>query len=220
MQNKFGASYFLKIGLTLLVITALVAGMLAAVNMITKDKIDENNLSEQNAAIKSVYGEGDIETEEISGDFSENVGKALSVKQNGESAGYCFEVNTSGYGGNIKMMVGINSDGSVRGIGIVEMSETAGLGSRVSDETYLSQYGGKSTTLTVSDIDVITGSTVSSKAIMNGVNAALDAFASTEGSDTATEGADGATESTDASTESTDASTESTDASTEGSDEE
>lgn len=192
MQNKFGASYFLKIGLTLLVITALIAGMLAAVNMITKDKIGENQLSEQNAAIQSVYGEGEISTEEVSGDFPENIGKVLSVTQNGESAGYCFEVNTAGYGGNIKMMVGINADGTVRGIGIVEMSETAGLGSRINDGEYLSQYGGKSGSLTLSDVDVITGSTVSSKAVMNGVNDALSAFAEMsaepEGTDAETEG--------------------------------
>ncbi len=201
MQNKSSASYFLKIGLTLLVITALIAGMLAAVNMITKDKIGENQLSEQNAAIESVYGGGDISTEEVSGEFPENIGKVLAVTQNGESAGYCFEVNTAGYGGNIKMMVGINADGTVRGIGIVEMSETAGLGSRISDGEYLSQYGGKSGTLTVSDIDVITGSTVSSKAVMNGVNDALavfaEKFAGAEGTDTQAEGTDAETEGTD-----------------------
>lgn len=200
MQNKLGASYFLKIGLTLLVITALIAGVLAAVNMITKDKIGENQLSEQNAAIQSVYGGGDISTEEVSGDFPENIGKVLSVTQNGESVGYCFEVNTAGYGGNIKMMVGINADGTVRGIGIVEMSETAGLGSRISEGEYLSQYGGKSGALTLSDVDVITGSTVSSKAVMNGVNDALAAFAEmsaeTEGTTAETEGTTAETEGT------------------------
>lgn len=177
MQNKMGASYFVKIGLTLLVITALVAGMLAAVNIITKDKIAENQLTEQNAAIGSIYGEGDISTDEITGDFSANVGKVLGVTLNGESVGYCIEVNTVGYGGNIKMMVGINADGTVRGIGIVEIAETAGLGSRTNDSSYLSQYIGKSEIMDVSDIDVISGSTVSSKAIMNGVNYALEAFA-------------------------------------------
>lgn len=177
MQNKMGASYFIKIGVTLLVITALVAAMLAAVDMITKDKIAENQLAEQNAAIGSIYGEGEISTEERSGEFSSNIGKVLAVTMNGESAGYCIEVNTSGYGGNIKMMVGINADGTVRGIGIVEIAETAGLGSRAGDSTYLSQYVGKSEIMGVSDIDVISGSTVSSKAIMNGVNYAIEAFA-------------------------------------------
>lgn len=182
MQNKMGASYFLKIGLTLLVITALVAGMLAAVNMITKDKIAENQLAEQNTAIGEIYGEGDITTEEITDiNFSSNIGKALKVNFNGESAGMCFEVNTTGYGGNIKMMVGVTVDGSLKGIGIVEMSETAGLGSRVNDGEYLAQYIGRTEKASVSDIDVISGSTVSSKAIMNGVNYALEAFAAAGG---------------------------------------
>ncbi|MCI8388536.1 MAG: FMN-binding protein, partial [Clostridiales bacterium] len=69
--------------------------------------------------------------------------------------------------------------GQLAGIKIVSHAETPGLGSRVNDNEYLSQYNGLSGKLTISkDVDAISGSTISSKAVLAGVNSALDAYSS------------------------------------------
>ena len=60
---------------------------------------------------------------------------------------------------------------------IVSLSETAGLGSRVNDAAYLAQYIGKGGSLVFkTDIDGITGATISSKAVLAGVNMAMTAL--------------------------------------------
>ena len=76
-------------------------------------------------------------------------------------------------------MVGVSADGTVVGIKIVSHSETPGLGSRVDSDSFLGQYKGLGGVLTVGkDVDAITGSTNSSKAVTKGVNSALAAFGS------------------------------------------
>ena len=176
MQNSKGVGFFLRIGASLLLIAAVVAGMLAAVNLITKDRIARNQQEELNASIGEIFG-GAVEKSDIDGDFGEGVRSVYQVRYDGGNAGYCVYVETPGYGGTIGMMVGFTPEGSVLGISIVEISETAGLGSRVDDEGYLSQYRGAQEQKTLSGIDVITGSTVSSRAVMNGVNLAIQTYA-------------------------------------------
>ena len=77
------------------------------------------------------------------------------------------------------MMVGVDIDGTVTGVRAVKNSETSGIGSRVmeNENGVLDQFAGKSAadgTLVVgSNVDAITGATVSTKGIAAGVNAAL-----------------------------------------------
>ena len=57
----------------------------------------------------------------------------------------------------------------------MSLSETPGLGSRVQEAAYLDQYKGQSGTLTLGeDVDAIAGATVSSRAVLNGVNRAVE----------------------------------------------
>ena len=73
-------------------------------------------------------------------------------------------------------MVGFDTSGAVCGVNILQISETAGLGSRVNDAGYLAQYKGSAEAKNIGQIDVLTGATVSSKAVMNGVNSAIEAY--------------------------------------------
>ena len=89
-----------------------------------------------------------------------------------------------GFGGEIVMIVGVNTEGVVTGVVITEMSETAGLGAKADDPSFLSQYVGKSGSLTVvkgnageTQISAITGATVTSRAVTDGVLAAMKAAA-------------------------------------------
>ena len=106
------------------------------------------------------------------------------VQAGGAAAGYALKIVSSGSQGNIEMMVGVDAEGVVTGVSIVKNSETAGIGSKVmaNEPTaagvgVLSQFVGKSAadgTLAVgTNVDAISGATVSSKGVTTGVNAAL-----------------------------------------------
>ena len=107
-----------------------------------------------------------------------------ATASDGADAGYAVMVAPRGFGGEIVMIVGIGTDGAVTGVVITEMSETAGLGTKANDPAFLSQYAGKSGSLSVvkgeageNQISAITGATVTSRAVTTGVLAAMKAAA-------------------------------------------
>ncbi len=88
--------------------------------------------------------------------------------------GYVIETVTSGYAGDITMLVGVYSDGTIASLVVRDMRETNGLGLKaLSDVDFLSQFLWNGTTLTVGEnVDALTGATVTSKAVAKAVNAA------------------------------------------------
>ena len=88
--------------------------------------------------------------------------------------GFVVTVSTHGYVDEITMMVGVSNDGTVTGLVVVDEHETAGLGSKIlTDVDFLGQflYGG--TVEVGTDVDAITGATVTSKAVARCVNSAV-----------------------------------------------
>ena len=87
-----------------------------------------------------------------------------------------------GYGGDVKISVGITKDGTVNSIAFLTLAETPGLGMRAKEPKFNQQYNGKKVDAFVvtktgkkqdNEIDAISGSTITSKAVTNAVNAAL-----------------------------------------------
>lgn len=89
--------------------------------------------------------------------------------------GYVLETVAYGYAGDITMLVGVSSEGTVTGLVVRDLSETYGLGAgALTDTEFLSQYLGTSADAEVgNNIDALTGATVSSKAVTKAVNAAV-----------------------------------------------
>lgn len=89
--------------------------------------------------------------------------------------GYVVLTKTHGYAGEITMLIGISNDGTVTGLQIRDMSETWGLGAEaLSDWEFLIQFLRTDGTAEVgTDIDALTGATVTSKAITRSVNSAV-----------------------------------------------
>ena len=121
-------------------------------------------------------------------DAATAAGGTLTELYDGQGAGYVLKVVASGSQGNIEMMVGVDGDGVVTGVSIVDNSETAGIGSKVMENEplasgtgVLDQFAGKSAadgTLAVgTNVEAITGATVSTRGVTTGVNAALAAVA-------------------------------------------
>lgn len=171
----------LKTAISLFLICAVAAGLLAAVNSVTAPKITANAEKTENEARKGVLPEAESFEEKTLEDgtvYYEGIA-------NGTAAGYVFTVSSAGYGGEIKLTVGVNSEGAVTGLTILSINETPGLGMNAKKESFISQYIGKSGNLSVvknqtpgdSEILAITSATVTSKAVTSAVNDALTLFA-------------------------------------------
>ena len=151
-------------------ITAL---LLSCVNALTVNKIAENAEREKAEAITSIFPDAKSNSQ-LDVTF-EGMSAIYKVNADENMLGYVAEVNPLGFGGEMTVMVGVNADGTVAGVKLISHSETPGLGSRVEDSTYLGQYIGKdkSTLEPKTDIDIITGSTISSTAILDAVENAV-----------------------------------------------
>lgn len=164
--------YYLKLTLTLLMISAVVSGLLGLTNFITEEKI-ANIAAEKTAASMQEVLPADEYTPV---DYTGPEANVASVHKAGD-AGFVVEVTPAGFGGAIDMVVGIASDGTVTGVSIVKMTETSGLGANAAKESYRSQYVGLSGTLAVNkdggQIDALTGATITSRAVTEGVNTAI-----------------------------------------------
>ena len=159
-----------RIGTPLLVICAAVALVVSFVHTVTADTIAQAADRQKREAIVQIFGEAEItEQEPLAGtDAFFSVGEL----------GWCVNLTAGGFGGDIALMVGVNADGTVRGVEIISHSETPGFGAKADDPDYLGQYSGKSGKFALGrDVDAISGATISSRAILGGVNQALDALA-------------------------------------------
>ena len=93
--------------------------------------------------------------------------------------GFVIQTVTNGYAAPIYMMVGVSSEGTVTGLVVEEMAETFGLGSNaLYDHVFLSQLLNTSGEAEVgTNVDALSGATVTSKAIVRSVNSAIAAVA-------------------------------------------
>ena len=169
-----------RLVIVLFVVTAVVALLLGMVDFITRDKIAANIKAKTDAAMSAVISADEyIQLDS----FTDNSGLVKSVYEaknsDGTFVGYVAEVSPSGFGGAINMVVGVDAYGNVSGISIVKMSETSGLGANASNTSFREQYIGKTGTLAVDkdggEIVALTGATVTSRAVTDGVNAVLAA---------------------------------------------
>lgn len=166
----------LKLSITLLLITAVVAAALAGVNALTEDRIAAVQTEKTNAAIASLFPDSTQVRQLTSQEYSDATGTVTGVYET--NGGWAIEVCPSGFGGKITLMVGISRTESVAGIQVISHTETPGLGAVAGDKTsageaFRNSFVGLSGQLTVDDIDALSGATITSKAIVDGVNAAL-----------------------------------------------
>ena len=175
-----------KLTLTLLGICAVVALLLGVVNSVTKPIIEEFQAEKTAAAMGQVLPADEYQKVEITYPNVTALHRALS---GGEEIGYVVEVTSSGFGGTLSMVVGVDMDGAVTGVSVTDNSETANIGTKVvNDQTVLDRFIGMSHAdgeITVNSgsnrFDGVSGTTVSSKGVTAGVNTALAAVAEQKG---------------------------------------
>ena len=195
MKNKI-----VKDTLALTVITLISGLLLGVVNDITAGPIASQQAKEKEEAYKAVFAdaasfeailsEEDAELESYldeNGFKAQNIDEVMVAKDDaGNELGYAFTVTTSeGYGGDIRFAMGVQEDGTLNGISILSISETAGLGMRANTDGFKNQFKDKNVekftytkTGAASDdeIDALSGATITTNAMTNGVNAGLAAF--------------------------------------------
>lgn len=181
-----------------LTIITIVAGFgLGYVYDVTKEPIARMEENTKLAAYSSVFPEAsgftdmndELATTQLSG-YSENGCEIDSLVRAGDASsnpiGYIINVTShEGYGGDITISMGINNEGMVKGIEILSISETAGLGMKAKEPKFKDQFKDKTVTQftytktgATSDfeIDAISGATITTKAVTNAVNTALSFY--------------------------------------------
>ena len=178
MKQESTVKYIFRLTVTLLAICAFVALALAGVNAITKDKIAANKAAKTAAALQQVLP-GVTGVEEIA--FTDASGIVTKVYR--AELGYAVEVAPLGFGGAVTLMVGVNENGEVTGISVISHAETPGLGAVAAAGTdkgaaFRGQFAGLVSGISIgsgeNQIDSISGATITSQAIVDGVNAALE----------------------------------------------
>ena len=181
----------LKNTLILTVIT-LVAGLgLGLVYEVTKAPIAQAQETAKKEAWQQVFPDADVndfELVDVDQKAADKAIKDLGVKATidevctvGEEGYVVTATDKEGYGGDIKITVGITADGTINGISILSISETAGLGMRATEPAFYEQYQGKQAEKFVvskdggdgEPIDALSGATITSRAVTGAVNAAL-----------------------------------------------
>lgn len=157
----------------LTLISLLCTASLAGVNMLTKEIIEKSEAEKitatMNELIKDDKGFEKIElsTDELS-KYSAN---ALYKSNSGK--GYIADVTASGYSGEINVMIAFNEGLKISGIKVLSHEETKGVGTRVFEsDSFFEQFTGKDTNKE-QKTDVISGASVTSKAVISAVNSAV-----------------------------------------------
>ncbi|MCI5959815.1 MAG: RnfABCDGE type electron transport complex subunit G [Lachnospiraceae bacterium] len=182
----------------LFAITLIAGCLLGLVYQVTKEPIAEAQQKAKDEACKEVFAdaEGFVLQEDISSEdassFVQDEGYNVSIDEvleaqdaSGSKLGYVITVTDhEGYGGDIQFSIGIRNDGTVNGISILSISETAGLGMNA-DSVLKPQFEDKNVeqfeyTKTGApgdnQIDAISGATITTNAVVNGVNAGITYF--------------------------------------------
>lgn len=204
MKNKI-----IKDALALTLITLVAGVTLGGVYEITKDPIAKQEAQAKAEAYEQVFTDAaafeavemdDTLTKTIRDQLDQEGYKAQSIEevmraedQSGETLGYAFTVVTSeGYGGDIQFSMGVQNDGTLNGISILSIGETAGLGMNADTPAFKDQFVGKQVeklqytkngATQDDEINAISGATVTTNAMTNSVNAGLCAFRVMEGGD-------------------------------------
>lgn len=172
--------------LALTVIALVAAVALATTNLMTEKPIAEQNLGENQQALKAMFPEAD-EFAELSPGESSGVSFVYEVKQGGQTVGYAVKETVQGYGGSIEVLTGMETGGTLRGISVggPDFKETEGLGARAKEPEFTDQFAGKTPPLKLGEnIDGISGATVTSRAVVDGVNQGVGKVQSLTGGET------------------------------------
>ncbi|MDY3006222.1 FMN-binding protein [Anaerococcus sp. AGMB00486] len=173
----------LKLGIKLLIITAVSALVLAFTNSITEPIIKEADQEKLNESLKVAFPEAN-NFEEVKGNFPASI---VGVYKADGDKGYVFDIiSKGGYGGDIEFILGVDSDNKITGFSPLKHSESAGFGLQMEEDWFkegvkgvsMDNKVGASQSGSENEIVGISGATLSTTSIVNGINTAREVLES------------------------------------------
>jgi Na+-translocating ferredoxin:NAD+ oxidoreductase subunit G len=163
---------YVKMVVVLGTILAVSIALLTIVNSLTTDIIKQKMEQKSLAGLKTIFPDADT--------FVESDNKIHSAFKDKKIIGYIIEVSEYGYSSEIKLLVGITLDKTIKNIFVLEHMETPGLGSKITSDSFLKQFqnygiynhGKVALRKDGGMIDGITSATISSQATIRAVNKA------------------------------------------------
>jgi Na+-translocating ferredoxin:NAD+ oxidoreductase subunit G len=183
---------FVRLGVPTLLVCIVAAAGLAVTWAFTADKIEAQAREAERKSLIAVLPDAQAfkdvtdaaalqKARAAAGDIGiDGVFRGLDAA--GQTMGVGLLVSSRGYGGPIRLAVGLDGNGKVTGVTIVSYSETPGLGTKVvEDQSFLPRFKGLASADAARKVDTITGATKSSRGVRKGVEAALAAYAALGG---------------------------------------
>jgi len=174
----------LVVVLTLICLTS--GALLGWVNGLTREPILEARRAEKLHALHAVLPAYDNEpdTDAVTVQEDGQTWTFYVARLDGRFVGAAFEtVSPAGYGGDITVMVGVNSAGTVQAIEILSHKETPGLGARITEPAFKALFSDRAIVGVAwavkkdqGAIDEITAATISSRAVVEAVKHGLDVY--------------------------------------------
>ena len=177
----------IKPAVILFVICVAVSAALAGTNLLTADRIARAAAQKAEESRMVVLPEAEAFQEKEGEDGTHYIGLSKEASE-GVVVGYVFETESKGYGGTVKVMTGINTEGNITGVIVLSHSETPGLGANAEKETFRDQYQQPVANLTggiqvvkfqapnEGEIQAMTWATITSTAVTNAVNLAIEQY--------------------------------------------
>ncbi len=201
-------NYYVKLGLILLVITAIASGILAFLNGVTEPIIKANKVKAEIAARKDVLPDAvTFVADSVQVEAKATIPDPLAIKEEvstgasyfkffkalneaEETVGYCFTASLYGYSGDVITMVGIGNDMKINKIKVISQTETPGLGANCIMQSFQDRFKALSSSELVVDkdggnIQSLTGATITTRTIANSIKDGLEVLEKSLAADTA-----------------------------------
>ena len=171
-ESKYKPLFRIALRLTAICLAAEL--LLSGVYLLTKDRIAAQQQQKISASVEALFPAA---TGVTVLDASATEAQAIYRAEDGGAVlGYCVLASGNGYGGAVQLMVAFTATGEICGMDVISHGETKGIGSRALTSEYLMQYQGQRETLSINDVDGISGATRSVKGVLAAVNVAIHAI--------------------------------------------
>ncbi len=176
-EKKINTKEVIIVTVTLTLICLITTALLAIINSVTEEPIAQNLIKAENEARMSVVAGASDFAEKDAGAYYE------ALDESGNVIGYAVSTSAKGYGGDVAVMTGFDTEGKILKVVIVSADdETPGLGLKIKEDAFLGKFTGKSGELKLvtasqatgadNEIDAVTSATYSSVAVVEAVNQA------------------------------------------------
>ncbi len=172
--------------IALFIICLVATTLLAFANQVTEPKIEQLAKDTEISSRQDVLSDAKSFEDKNDG----NLSYAIALDADGNEVGYIFTTTEKSYGGEILVMTGVDMEGKVTGVKLLNINDTAGLGMKAKDKSFRDQFIGLVKGIVVqknssnhdnNEITALTGATITSNAVTSAVNQALANYEAVNG---------------------------------------